>query len=126
MADGVRAIGWTLNPDDRAALLVRFAPLYPQVVATHVTLDAEAPPERPLPTGRSGELVGQADDGVGVQALVVRIGETTDRPDGSTYHLTWSLGPGRRAVESNAVIAARGWASVDPPIPVRLEAKVFD
>src|SRR5919107_332704 len=58
-----------------------------------------------------GVVVGVADDGAGVQALVVEIGGTTRRPDGSTYHVTWSLGPGRRAVESNDVIRACGWTA---------------
>ena len=28
--------------------------------------------------------------------MVVELDGTTDRPDGSTYHITWSLGPGRK------------------------------
>jgi len=56
---------------------------------------------------------------------VVRIGGTTDRPDGSTYHITWSLGPGRKAKESNDVIAAHGWTPFAAPIPVRLEPRAY-
>jgi hypothetical protein len=36
-------------------------------------------------------MVGADDDCAHVQALVVEIGGTTRRPDGSTYHATWSL-----------------------------------
>jgi hypothetical protein len=67
-----------------------------------------------------GEIVGIADDGAGVQALVVRIGGTTDRPGGGTYHITWSLNEGRAAKESNDVIAASGWRTIDLPEPVTL------
>jgi hypothetical protein len=56
---------------------------------------------------------------------VVRIGGTIDRPDGSTYHITWSLGPGRQAKESNEVIARRGFTWPPAAIPVRLEPKPF-
>jgi hypothetical protein len=56
---------------------------------------------------------------------VVRIGGSTDRPDGGTYHITWSLAEGRDAKESNDVIAARGWQPVDPPIEVRLQPQVW-
>ena len=35
-------------------------------------------------------MVGVDDDGAGVQALVVEIGGAARRPDGSTYHITWS------------------------------------
>jgi hypothetical protein len=116
--------GWLLNAEDREALLQRFAPRYAQVVAHHVTQkfgDRAAQP----PTETSGEVVGVADDGRGVQALVVRIGGATDRPDGSTYHITWSLAPGREAKESNAVIARRGFTWLPQPIPIRLEPKPF-
>ena len=57
--------------------------------------------------------------------MVVRIGGTTDRPDGSTYHITWSLTPGRKAKESNDVIRERGWAAFPEPIPVKLEPKGY-
>jgi hypothetical protein len=118
-----RYVGWALDGADRERLLKDFPPAYPNVVADHVTLglDGSGPPPR---AGRA-EVVGRTDDGAGVQALVVRIDGTTDRPDGSTYHLTWSLGPGRRAVESNDVLAARGWERIDPPRPIRLIPKAW-
>ena len=101
--------GWKLEPSERAALLARFPPAYPRMVADHVTYK----PDRPdLPPPALGEIVGRADDGAGVEALVVRIDGTTDRPDGSTWHITWSLADGRAAKESNDVLAARGWAPV--------------
>jgi hypothetical protein len=117
-------IGWSLDRGQREALLKQFPPRYRKVVADHVTLkfgDTAAA----LPTETSGEIVGEADDGQGVQAMVVRIGGTTDRPDGSTYHITWSLGPGRKAKESNDVIAARGWTPFEAPVPVKLEPTFY-
>jgi hypothetical protein len=115
--------GWLLDPEDREALLQRFPPTYPRAVAHHVTL--KFGPDPVLPTETAGEVVGVADDGRGVQALVVRIGGTTDRPDGSTYHITWSLAPGREARESNTVIARRGFTWLPAPIPIRLDPRPF-
>jgi hypothetical protein len=112
-------IGWALDGREREALLARFPPRYGNVVADHVTLKFGDAAAR-LPTETSGEIVGEADDGRGVQALVVRIGGTTDRPDGSTYHVTWSLGPGRQAKESNDVIARLGWRALAEPAPLKL------
>ena len=117
-------VGWLVEEGERPALLARFKPAYPEVVAHHVTLKARAPKDEPLPAGHSGEIVGVADDGAGVQALVVRIGGTTDRWDGSTCHITWSLGPGRRAKESNDVIRERGFTPCDP-VPVTLRPARF-
>jgi hypothetical protein len=118
-------MGWLVDPQDRAALLARFPARYARVVAHHVTLkfgDRAAAP----PTETMGEIVGEADDGAGVQALVVRIGGTTVRPDGGTYHVTWSLAEGREARESNSVIAERGWEALPAPIAVRLHPQGFE
>ncbi len=65
-------------------------------------------------------MVGVADDGAGVQALVVEIGGSTRRPDGSSYHIAWSLGAGRKAAESNDVIRVRGWTAAGQRHRVRL------
>jgi hypothetical protein len=118
-------IGWSLDRGQRQALLERFPPRYPEAVADHVTLKFGDAAAR-LPTETSGEIVGEADDGKGVQAMVVRIGGTTDRPDGSTYHITWSLAPGRRAKESNDVIAKLGWTPIAPAIHVALTPTAYD
>jgi hypothetical protein len=114
--------GWLVDPAERAALLARFPPRYAQVVAHHVTLkfgDGEA-----LAPGEvEAAIVGQADDGAGVQALVVAIDGAVARPDGGVFHVTWSLADGREARESNEVIATRGWTPLDAPRPLRLVPK---
>lgn len=66
-------VGWKLDADDRAALLARFPPRYVETVADHVTLRFGTEEVTPLPTATAGEIVGEADDDAGVQALVVRI-----------------------------------------------------
>lgn len=115
-----RTIGWLLDEADRATLLARFPPAWPDVMAHHVTLASKT--TEPLPTATAGEVVGQTNDGEGLQALVVAIDGTTDRPDDSTYHITWSLDKarGRRAIESNEVLREQGWDRLDTPIPIRL------
>lgn len=115
-----RTIGWLLDEADRATLLARFPPAWPDVIAHHVTLASAS--SDPLPAAIAGEVVGQVNDGEGLQALVVAIHGTTDRPDGSTYHITWSLDKarGRRAIESNEVLREQGWDRLDTPIPIRL------
>ena len=117
-------VGWALDRGEREALLARFPPRYPKAIADHVTLkfgDREAE----LPTETAGEIVGEADDGDGVQAMVVRIAGTTARPDGSTYHVTWSLAQGRQAKESNDVIARCGWRAFPKAVPLKLQPKGF-
>ncbi|HVQ07900.1 MAG TPA: hypothetical protein VMS43_05655 [Allosphingosinicella sp.] len=117
---GDSVIGWKLDSGQRAELLLMFPPKYPNAVADHVTLRSKAASDAALPDERDGEIVGRADDGEGVEAMVVRIDGTADRPDGSIYHVTWSLEAGREAKESNDVIAALGWTPFDLLVPVAL------
>ena len=124
MAPAQSVIGWLLHPADREALLAAIAPAYPRVVAHHVTLKFDAGPGEAASPVAAAAVVGVADDASGVQALVVEIDGETRRPDGSTYHITWSLAPNRRPVESNAVIAEHGWTP-SPRFAIRLIAARF-
>ena len=122
---GDSVIGWKLDREQRKELLQQFPPKFRNVVADHVTLQAKAAAGASLPEETLGEIVGRVDDGRGVEALVVSIGGTTDRPDGSTYHITWSLEDGRKAKESNDVLAAQQWELFDLPMPVKLQPARF-
>ncbi|MBP0493198.1 hypothetical protein [Roseomonas indoligenes] len=119
-------LGWLLPEEERQPLLALVPPRYARVFAHHVTLKAGVRRGAELPRETSGRIVGVADDGSGVQALVVEIGATTRRPDGSTWHITWSLGSGRKPVESNEVIRRHRWTPLDHPRDVRLQPAVFD
>ena len=120
MAKPGTVTGWKLPYDEREQLLRRFPPKYEKVIADHVTLRTGATPQTPLPRKPDARVVGRADDGKSLECLVVELDGTTDRPDGSTYHITWSLGPARKARESNDVLRERGWERVDAPIPIEL------
>ena len=122
---GDSVIGWKLDRDQRRELLQQFPPRFEEAVADHVTLASQASDDSPLPEESEGEIVGRVDDGAGVEAMVVAIGGTTDRPDGSSYHITWSLGEGREAKESNDVLREREWEMFDLPMPVRLHPERF-
>lgn len=117
--------GWKLDPDQRPELLQQFPPRYRNIVADHVTLRAKCAEDAPLPRENEGEILGRVDDGKGVEAMIVSIGGTTDRPDGSTYHITWSLEDGRKARESNDVLARETWTMFELPMPVRLHPARF-
>ena len=125
MAKPGTVTGWKLPRDEREILLERFPPRYPEVIADHVTLRVGASPDTPLPRKPDARIVGRADDGNSLECLVVELDGTSDRPDGSTYHITWSLGPGRKARESNDVLRDRGWQPIERPIPVTLEPARF-
>ena len=124
MAKPGSVIGWTLDEAERADLLEQYPPRFAKVVAHHVTLATDAE-DRDLPDAVRAEIVGRTDDEQGVEAMVVTIDGDTARPDGSTFHITWSLGEGRRARESNDVLRERGWQKLDKPIPITLTPARF-
>jgi hypothetical protein len=126
MAQPGTVTGWKLPKDERDNLLARFPPKYQNVVADHVTLRVGATPETPLPRQPDeARIVGRADDGTSLECLVVELDGSTDRPDGSTYHITWSMGPHRRARESNDVLRDQGWEHLPTPLEVTLEPARF-
>ncbi len=125
MAKPGTVIGWKLDRQQREQLLARFTPRYADTVADHVTLATDAA-GKPLPPPVKAAIVGHADDGNGLEAMVVDIDGTTDRPDGSVFHISWSLdkSKGRRVRESNDLLQ-RGWVRFDDPIVIRVEPARF-
>jgi hypothetical protein len=109
--------GWKLDRADRARLLEQFPPRYPGAVADHVT---HKPGDAPMPQAEAARIIGRADDGEGVEAMVVEVAGHVRRADGGVHHITWSLGPGREAKESNAVIAEKGWVALMTPVDVAI------
>jgi hypothetical protein len=125
MAKPGTVTGWKLQRDEREALLQQFPPRYADVIADHVTLRTGTTPQTPLPRKPEARIVGRADDGESLECMVVELDGTTDRPDGSTCHITWSLGPGRKARESNEVLRDQGWKALVAPVDVTLEPARF-
>ncbi|HEV2595750.1 MAG TPA: hypothetical protein VGU01_11165 [Sphingomicrobium sp.] len=126
MAKAGTVTGWKLSSDDRAVLLGRFPPRYENVIADHVTLRAGAPFSTALPRKpAAARIVGHADDGRGVECMVVELDGTTSRPDGSTYHITWSIGCDRKARESNDVLREKAWEPLSTPAELTLEPARF-
>jgi hypothetical protein len=126
MAKPGTVTGWKLPEVERELLLRRFPPKYENVVADHVTLRTGATPQTPLPKKpESSRVIGHADDGSSLECLVVEIDGTFDRPDGSTYHITWSLGPTRKARESNDVLRDQGWEPLPAAVDITLEPARF-
>jgi hypothetical protein len=119
-------IGWKLDRRQREELLRQFPPRYADPIADHVTLRSNSGGD-PLPGPVEAQIVGRADDGDSLEAMVVTVNGTCDRPDGSIYHITWSLdeAKGRRAKESNELLKRGGWQEFDEPITVKVDPARF-
>lgn len=102
--------GWMLPDTERARVLEAFPPKYPCAKASHVT---HALDDKTIPADAEVVIVGHADDGQGMEALVCMVDGDIHRPDGGIYHLTLSHTKNRGAKEANAVVA-EGWEGVTP------------
>lgn len=123
-------LAFVLSGETRDRLRAIFPPKFQRVVLHHVTVAFTLTEEsyNRLYMGLRGAtwaVVGYTNDS-GLEALVVEVNGGTQREDGSTYHVTLSLAPGRKPVESNAVLNAQGWVVKERIVlggELRLEAK---
>ena len=75
-----RTNGWLLDFHERAALLRAYPPVYRDVLAHKVTLRSGDTIAIGAPAPLVGRLIGQIDDGQGIEALIIEIDGTTQRP----------------------------------------------
>lgn len=113
-------LAYVLPEAEKSKFLKLFPPKYERVIAHHVTYQFPATEEDLLPKGSAFKIVGESNDGNGVQALVVEVDGDIIRNDGGTYHITWSLSKGRKPFESNKVIQTQGFRKVDT-VSIKLE-----
>lgn len=105
---------YVIDTNDRERLLQQFPPKYGHVIAHHVTEQfGILRPEQVHSVPVDVKVVGYTDDG-GVEAVVVEVNGKSTRTDGKLYHITLSVAPGRKPVESNAVIKEKGWVLTQP------------
>jgi len=115
-----------LSSSSRSQLAQSFPPKFSEFVGHHVTYKRGAKSDQPLPEASSFKVVGYACDPAGIECLVVEVDGSTVRPDGGTYHCTWSLDreAGFKPVKSNDLLRD-GWEKVPNPINITATAKFF-
>lgn len=120
-------IALVLNERSRKMLKVDFPPKYGDFIGHHITLDFGVPKNTPLPKHQhKTEVVGYADDDKGIEALVVSVNGKVQRPDGSLYHITWSLdrSKGYKPVDSNKLLT-NGYRTLDNPILLKSKVELL-
>lgn len=117
--------GYELSDSSRKKLEKVFPPKYPEFLGHHITeqfgVGNDTPPP---PAPNTATVVGYADDGKGIEGLLVSIDGNTSRPSGGLYHITWSLdsGKGYKPFHTNKIIGSS--TQVDP-IPIDVTPKFF-
>lgn len=93
---------YVLTKESRDKLLDSFPTMYPNVIAHHITVQFGVPKDTPPPPKPNKvQVIGYINDGEGVEGLLVSVDGNVNRDDGSKYHITMSLNPDRKAVETN-------------------------
>lgn len=92
-----RYTAFLLSQETRQALIASFPPAYPQLKADHITYRYGSDNFDDLFHPEKIEIIGIADDGNGMQALIVKVDGAQYKPDGRPYHITWSLDPAQKA-----------------------------
>lgn len=102
---------YLLTPNSRLLLLKHFLPKFHKSIAHHVTYKFGSDDYPPIATIK---VVGYASNDK-IECLVVEVDGTTIRPDGGTYHITWSLDPEKaKPVMSNDLLRQNDWTPVTP------------
>ena len=106
---------YVLKKKSRNQLFQKFPPKFPEKIAHHITKQFGVPSNTPHPSmPKSIKVVGYASNDK-IEALIVEINGSTQRPGGGTYHITLSLDreKGAKPVHSNNLIQ-NNWERVDP------------
>jgi len=116
---------YVLDDASRELLAKRFPPKYPDFIGHHVTVQFGLPANAAPPSAAALKVVGYKDSGDGLEALVVTVNGSTDRPDGSTYHITWSLDRSKyKPVDSNKLLSG-GRYTLIKSIPIQAAAQTL-
>ncbi len=117
--------GYLLTEESRNLLKSKFHPEYPDFIGHHITYEFGVPPDSPEPPEpKSVVVIGHAVQN-GVEAFLVEIDGTINRPSGGKYHITWSIDRslGKKPVDSNKIIDQA--ILLDQEIPIKVIPKVF-
>lgn len=108
---------WKLTENSRIKLSKLFEQKNPDFIGHHITYMFG--PKSELPPDAEIYVVGECSI-PGIQALVVDVNGTIVRPDGSIYHITWSLdkSKGFKPVDSNKAIMEHGFDHLNNEIQI--------
>jgi hypothetical protein len=107
--------GYQLTDHARSQLLEHVERMFDDVIAHHVTYEFGV--YESLPPDTNLVRVTAVANNDRVQAAVVKVNSTTQRPDGRTYHVTVSLdrSKGAKPVDSNDMLDdLNNWRAIDP------------
>jgi|AntRauTorcE11897_2_1112592.scaffolds.fasta_scaffold00078_47 hypothetical protein len=118
--------GYELEQGSREKLRTLFPPKYPQFLGHHITEKFGVKSDNVPPQPNTVKVVGYIDNGKDVEGFLVEIDGTTDRPDGSKYHITWSIDRGKGAKPFHMKNHINDATPLKRPVEIDVDAKFFD
>jgi hypothetical protein len=117
--------GYLLSKNSRNHLMELFPPKYSTILGHHITYkfgikNNDDKPDVP----QTVKVIGYIDNGDSVEGLLVEIDGSVYRPDGSKFHITWSIDKdkGAKPVDTNRYVND---AKMITPIDISVEPKIF-
>jgi len=107
----------------RELLAEKFPPKYSKFIGHHVTVEFGVPADAEPPEDAEVKVLGIKDSGDGLEALVVSVGGETQRPDGGTYHITWSLEPDKYSPKDSNALMQDGTIKYKVSMPININTK---
>jgi len=116
--------GWKLGDSSRDTLENIFGVAHPKKIAHHITYMFG--PDSVKPKDAKIYVIGHCITDK-IECFVVEVDGSLVRPDGKTYHITWSLDPqkGAKPVDSNEALEKFGFVHIKEKILIQCEPKVF-
>lgn len=116
--------GYEIEKGSREKLITLYPPKYPNFIGHHITekfgvKDGTVPkqPEKVI-------IVGYINNGKNLEGFLVSVDGTVNRPDGSKYHLTWSLDRSKGAKPYHTNWYVNDAVKIKP-IEIDVDAKFF-
>ena len=118
--------GYELTEDSRKKLEILYPPKYRNFLGHHITekfgVDAnEPPPENPDKV----EVIGYINNDKNVEGFLVAIDGKTNRPDGSRYHITWSIDRSKGAKPYHTNLYVDDALRLNSPVEIEVTPKTF-
>jgi len=106
-----------LSDLSRAELMSKYTPKYTKFIGHHVTIEFGVGADTTVPEPADIKVVGYIDSGDGLEALVVSVDGTYDKPNG-LYHITWSLDPDKYSPKDSNDLLNNKRFDMSLPIPI--------
>ena len=104
----VSVVCYEIDKASKAMLMEKFPPKYPTAKYDHITVCMGGLGAHVPESAEKVEVVGIADDGNGIEALIVKVNESATRKDGKVWHVTASYDPSKNAPAEFDVFAKPG------------------